>query len=210
VYLFSLLVERKWFSSIDYSFINQISEEFYSSHVVNQNLSLADLSDIRSKQHILPIKLAEEADLEPHLIPTQFMRGAGSVAGSVYSDCAVNLVTETSLTEGVLITEKTAKPFMAYQIPIMLGPTGLCQFLQDAGLDMFDDFVPWHQWDTEHDQKKKIDLVVNFLDNILSRPDAEQHILATHEKFHPRLLKNKQYFHSQEFANLLSRQFEPK
>jgi hypothetical protein len=159
-------------------------------------------------QDLLPIFIKEECMKENHLIPTQYMRGAGSVGNQVYADCAINFVTETSLTEGIILTEKTAKPFMAYQIPILLAPQGTNKFLQDLGLDMFEDFVPWHRWDAVQDQKYKMDLIVDFLDSILSAPNAESQILSTHQKFHPRLIKNKQYFHSNEFVNKLTMQLQ--
>jgi hypothetical protein len=115
-------------------------------------------------------------------------------------------VTETSLTEGVILTEKSCKPFMAYQIPIIVGPIGANQFLQDIGLDMFADYVPWHSWDNETDHKLKMQKIVAFLDQLLAGPTVEQDILNMHQQSHLRLIKNKERFHSQEFLNLLTQQ----
>ena len=209
IYLFSLLADYPWFNNIDYSFMNVLDSNVYSSFVVNKNLSATELENVRSHQHLLPIKLAEEKNIANHLIPIQYMRGAGSVAGDAYASCAINLVTETSLTEGVLLTEKTAKPFMAYQIPILVGPVGANQFLENIGLDMFGDYIPWKTWDHVKDHKLKINMIVEFLDSVLSGPTAEQDILLTHQSFKLRLLKNKQYFHSTEFENILLKQLRP-
>lgn len=208
IYLFSLIAQRSWMNKIEYSFLNKVPKEFASSFVVNQYLDAKDFACVESVQDLLPIQLREESMIENHLIPTQYMRGAGSVGKSVYADCAINFVTETSLTEGIILTEKTAKPFMAYQIPIILGPRGTNKFLQDLGLDMFEDFVPWHRWDNEQDHKKKIGMLVDFVDSIMTPPNAEQQILTIHQKFHQRLLKNKQYFHSKEFENVLLDQLQ--
>jgi hypothetical protein len=95
---------------------------------------------------------------------------------------------------------------MAYQIPIVVGPNGANKFLQDIGLDMFEDYIPWRSWDDEIDPKLKIQKIVEFLDQLLSSPTAEQDILQMHEQLHYRLIKNKERFHSQEFLDLLSQQ----
>jgi hypothetical protein len=208
IYLFSLIAQRPWMSKIEYSFLNKIPEKFRSSMVVNQYLNDEDFARIESVQDLLPIYLEEESTVEAHLIPTQYMRGAGSVGNPVYADCAINFVTETSLTEGCILTEKTAKPFMAYQIPIILGPVGTNKFLQDLGLDMFVDIVPWHTWDHLLDHKQKIDKIVGFMDSILSGSAAEQEILDLHARLQPRLIQNKKYFHSNKFANKCSMQLQ--
>jgi hypothetical protein len=59
----------------------------------------------------------------------------------VYNQYAVNLVTETDINL-LWLSEKTCKPFMARQIPIIVGSAGVNKFLQDIGLDMFVDIVP--------------------------------------------------------------------
>jgi hypothetical protein len=86
---------------------------------------------------------------------------------------------------------------------------GANQFLEDIGLDMFSDYIPWKTWDHVQDHKLKINMIVEFLDNVLSGPTAEQDILLTHQSFKLRLLKNKQYFHSTEFENILLKQLRP-
>ena len=135
-----------------------------------------------------------------------WMDGASSVGSPEYRDHAINLVTETSLTEGVILTEKTCKPFLAYQIPVILGPIGANKFLQDMGLDMFEDYIPWRTWDNEINHKLKTQKIVTFLDQLLASPTAEQDILLIHQQMHPRLVRNKERFHSREFLDLLTRQ----
>jgi hypothetical protein len=102
-----------------------------------------------------------------------------------------------------MLSEKTCKPFMAYQIPIMVGPIGGSQFLEDLGLDMFADYIPWTTWDSVADHKLRIRQIVEFVDSVLANPDA---ILTTHQGFRDRLIKNKLYFHSPEFQDLLLQQ----
>ena len=132
-----------------------------------------------------------------------YSSGANSVNIPVYEHNAINLVTETSVNHGIVLTEKTAKIFMAYQIPILIAAAGANQFLQDVGLDMFSDYIPWKTWDQLADHKVKIIKIVEFLQDLMTSPDD---ILKTHQQFHARLMQNKQYFHSEEFAKILTDQ----
>lgn len=114
----------------------------------------------------------------------------------VYSECAVNLVTETEMVTCSL-SEKTCKPFMAQQIPIIVGPPACNKFLQDVGLDMFGDLVPWHTWDTEQDLQTKLKKISQFVDHwIRSGTILDDYCSVLH-----RVQRNKQYFHSEEFRN---------
>lgn len=117
---------------------------------------------------------------------------------SVYSKCAVNLVTETEMVTCSL-SEKTCKPFMAQQIPIIVGPPACNKFLQDLGLDMFDDLIPWHTWDTEQDQLIKLQKISQFVDQWI----CSGTILDDYRGVLHRVQRNKQYFHSEEFRNCI-------
>jgi len=205
LYLFSLLAERPWFDKISYSFLNKI-EDRLDAICIKLFLDEQEREKIKSLDHLLPINIDSESHVDKNQIPIMWMDGASSVAAPEYRDHAINLVTETSLTEGVILTEKTCKPFLAYQIPIIIGPVGANKFLQDLGLDMFEDYVPWRTWDSETDHKLKMQKIVLFLDQLLSRPTAEQDILTAHTNFHSRLIYNKQHFHSREFQSLLTSQ----
>lgn len=78
----------------------------------------------------------------------------------LYDSTLVNLVTETfynknafnSVSE-MFITEKTYKPFVAYQLPIIIGPKGIVQKLRDIGFDMFDDIID-HSYDQLDDKQR--------------------------------------------------------
>jgi len=82
----------------------------------------------------------------------------------VYNQYAVNLVTETDV-DLTYISEKTCKPFVARQIPIIVGSTGINQFLSDVGLDMFSDVVPWRTWDSEPDSAIRLQQIVDFTES---------------------------------------------
>jgi hypothetical protein len=157
-------------------------------------MTTAERNHVRQYQDRLPIRLADDDTTQKHDV---------GVGHPVYNQCAINLVTETSVTEGVIVSEKTCKPFMAYQIPIIVGPIGCSQFLEDLGLDMFADYIPWRTWDSVADHKLRIRQIVEFVDSILADPEA---IVLAHQGFRDRLIKNKEYFHSQEFQDRLLQQ----
>ena len=190
IYLFGQLVQYPWFDQIDYSFVFPLGDVL-EKLPIPEYINTAERNHIRLYQDRLPVGLKNEDATKQHDV---------GVGHPVYRECAINLVTETSITEGVMLTEKSCKPFMAYQIPIMVGPIGGSQFLQDIGLDMFADYIPWKTWDHVPDHKLRIRMIVEFVDSLLADPEA---ILTTHRGFQDRLIKNKQYFHSLEFQNLL-------
>jgi hypothetical protein len=205
LYFFSLIAEQSWFDKITYSFLNQIKDRL-EAVCIKEFLTVQEREKIKSLEYLLPIMCKSESTVAKESIPVMWMDGASSVASPDYQNHAINLVTETSLTEGIILTEKTCKPFLAYQIPVIVGPVGANQFLQDIGLDMFEDIVPWRDWDSETDHKLKMQKIVAWLDLLLSDTNAEQHVLSTHQQCHSRLIKNKQRFHSPEFLDLLSGQ----
>ena len=60
----------------------------------------------------------------------------------VYSNTAVNIVTETQYTECPgIITEKTLFAFLAQQIPVVIGYRGIVDDCESLGFDMFRDIV---------------------------------------------------------------------
>lgn len=64
-----------------------------------------------------------------------------------------------------LLTEKTVKPFLIGQIPLLLGPKGYVRFVQDLGFDVFDDIV-----DISYDKLdpvERIDGLLNSLEKLI-------------------------------------------
>lgn len=60
----------------------------------------------------------------------------------VYSDCDVNVVTETIYDNPLgIITEKTLMAFFARQLPIVIGYPGIVEHCEQLGFDMFRDIV---------------------------------------------------------------------
>ena len=60
----------------------------------------------------------------------------------IYSDCDINVVTETIYDNPVgIISEKTLMAFLALQIPILIGYQGIVEHCEKLGFDMFKDIV---------------------------------------------------------------------
>lgn len=121
----------------------------------------------------------------------------------IYHETAVNLVTETTVNQ-MYFSEKTCKPFMARQIPIMVCGAGANQFLTDIGLDMFEDIVPWRSWDSETRSQIRLQKIASFVDWWVRSGT----IMDTYQKVLPRIERNKQYFHSELFRQRIMSQMD--
>jgi hypothetical protein len=86
-----------------------------------------------------------------------------------YTDSYVNLVTETSVHDNtVFISEKTWKPFMSGQLALWLGNPGTVAHLRKLGFDVFDDIFDGHKYDQELNLNRRIDMIHDLLDNIMT------------------------------------------
>jgi len=133
----------------------------------------------------------------------QMNDGFYGLGHAVYNQYAVNLVTETVIDQS-WISEKTCKPFMARQIPIIACGPGVNKFLQDIGLDMFRDIVPWESWDNETNSTVRLQKIADFTEQwVLSGT-----ILDDYYRVLDRVEHNKQYFHSEKFRNKIMIQMD--
>ena len=88
--------------------------------------------------------------------------------GEIVKQSYINLVSETddgSETNGIFITEKSLKPFIYSQIPIILGKSGIVNHLRSYGFDMFDDIID-HAYDSVDNIDEKTDLIYVELEKI--------------------------------------------
>jgi len=149
------------------------------SPVVHKMIYTMDSQGLPNEQHLAPASLNQV-----------------DIAASVYGECAVNLVTET-VVDHAYVSEKTCKPFMARQIPIIVGGAGISRFLHNIGLDMFEDLVPWRSWDDEPRVEHRIQKIANFVIDWVNRGT----ILQDYHRMQSRIDANKTYFHSQQFRD---------
>jgi hypothetical protein len=91
----------------------------------------------------------------------------------IFTNAFVNLVQETSYEYEIsptswhlpVISEKSMKPFMWWQVPIFLMPHDSLKYIRQFGFDLFDDIVD-HSYDFEINPLKRIQLVIDQIDNI--------------------------------------------
>jgi len=96
----------------------------------------------------------------------------------LYSQCAVNIVTETQYNARPgIVTEKTLQAMIAGQIPVIIGHPGIVQDCRELGFDMFDDLVNTsYDW-LPNDQRAETALELNrelILGNIDLNPYQER------------------------------------
>ena len=125
-----------------------------------------------------------------------------SIDHPAYQETYVNLVTETNIRRSTpMLSEKTFKPIVAGQLFILIASPGAVQFLRDIGIDTFDDIID-HYYDTVIDPRSRIDLALDQIDQ-LDHVDLK----SIYDQIKPRLIKNSEYFLSQEFRNQFSLNF---
>jgi len=197
LYILIKMTKAFWLPKVDFSFVLPVANRLYHPKV-EQKLTRKEINYI--SRLALPIYLDYE---QQEIINYCYSNGASSVNVPVYNRCAINLITETSVDDPNLVTEKTTKAFSAYQIPILIGKPGINQYLEDLGLDMFSDYVPWKTWDQEPNPKLRMKKIFKFVNHIMF---DTQSILDTHKKFYPRLVRNKEYFHSKDFEGIITEQ----
>lgn len=83
-----------------------------------------------------------------------------------YTDTYINLVTETTISDRLFITEKTWKPIASGQLFLILGNPGTIQFLREQGVDTFDDYID-HSYDSEPNFIIRLNKLYNSLDNLM-------------------------------------------
>lgn len=96
------------------------------------------------------------------------------LSSQIYDNTLINLVTETfydtnafNQVSEMFITEKTYKPFVAYQLPIIIGPQGIVKKLREIGFDMFDDIIDnsYDELDDKHRVFGAIDSLHKLMHN---------------------------------------------
>lgn len=103
----------------------------------------------------------------------------------VYSDCDVNIVTETQYYESPgIISEKTLMAFLGLQVPIVIGYPGIITHCEQLGFDMFRDVVDTDYEFANDDNRWKQAL---YLNSYLLNKGIDR------DQLHSRLLSNQQH-----------------
>lgn len=113
-----------------------------------------------------------------------------------YQDTLINLVTETTVNSKTpFLSEKTFKPIIAGQLFVLIASPGAIEFLRSIGIDTFDDIID-HSYDKVTDLRERITLALSQIDCLVQLDQTE-----LYSNVFTRLLKNSEYFRSQEFRD---------
>lgn len=126
-----------------------------------------------------------------------------SINHPAYLETYVNLVTETTVSSLTpMLSEKTFKPIIAGQLFVLIASPGAVQFLRDIGIDTFDDIID-HSYDNIIDTRQRIISALDQIDRLVQM-DLE----SLYNQIKPRLIKNSEYFLSQEFRDQFKLNFD--
>lgn len=176
------LYKKSYFSNMIFSF-NQ--RKHYGSLPEEDSLTDEELAEF----NILPQIVKVDDNIDENFLDLSTMHPA-------YSQTYINLVTETTVNiETPMLSEKTFKPIVAGQLFVLIASPGCIQFLRNVGIDTFDDLID-HSYDQELDLRTRINLAVSQVDRLVQL-DLDQ----LYTKIKPRLLKNSEYFRSQQFRD---------
>lgn len=132
----------------DIIFSQNIVNDGYAINRISQDAEILNLKNFEKYRNLLPIR----AHLE--IIPVgQEFRGDHNDAiptHPAYTKAYCNIVTESECEEYPynrninlpVITEKSYKPFMAGQVPIMFAARGHIAYLKGLGFEMMEDLMP--------------------------------------------------------------------
>ena len=148
----------------DIIFSQNILDDGYAITRVNQDAKILGLDNFEEYKNLLPIRAQME------IIPEgQEFRGDHNYVvptHPAYTQAYCNIVTESECEEYPysrninlpVVTEKSYKPFMSGQVPVMLAAQGHIAYFKSLGFEMMEDLLP-----AEFDQMnvpQKIDTVV--------------------------------------------------
>lgn len=71
-----------------------------------------------------------------------------------------------------MFTEKTAKCYLGYQLPIFFTTQGYAQYNRTLGFDIFDDIID-HSYDNQNDPYLRMSMIADELERQISRPLPE-------------------------------------
>ena len=185
------LAHKPYFSELLFSYGNRINK---NPHDWTNEIQLT------TEEHNQLMQLPSEVKF----INDDEIRGIDvSINHPAYLETYINLVTETNINGKMsMLSEKTFKPIVAGQLFILIASTGAIQFLRDIGIDTFDDIID-HSYDTIVDSRLRLETVITHVDHLMTL-DLEQ----IYAQIKPRLLRNSEYFRSEEFRQQFPLTFE--
>lgn len=137
------------------------TDTYISMHSISEGITARD-----DDHKLDPLTISKwtniSKDLE-HRSDTICTQGPDNEA---YLDTYINLITETTISSKLFLTEKTWKPIAAGQLFLVVGNPGTISFLRSQGVDTFDDYID-HSYDSEPDFVNRLDKLYKSLDQLM-------------------------------------------
>jgi hypothetical protein len=146
---FFLLKNKNYFNDILFTFQN-----------VNEG---ADRSD----DVILPLEIKEQWEQIRHTLPSYMSEEY--INHSAWTDTYINFVTETTVNEGLFISEKTWKPIASEQLFLVYGNKGIINHLRDIGVDVFDDIIDHNYYDNVSDFQERLIRIHSLIESLINQ-----------------------------------------
>lgn len=116
---------------------------------------------------------------------------------SAFHASYINIVTEscyessTKYSKVIHASEKSFRPYMYYQIPLFVATYNHVKYLRETyNFDMFDDIID-HSYDTEFDDKKRLNLIVDEIGRLIKNKDSIKEFYKNNIN---RIKKNREIF----------------
>lgn len=129
----------------------------------------------------------------PTIKPAMHFSAAGLRLPAL-TDSYTHLVTEAAVFPRVFITEKIWKPIVSGQLFFVLGSPGTIKFLQEVGVDVFNDYINHDHYDNEEDWRTRLDLLYEVIDDFMSKD-----LYSIYQETVDRRITNCNKFYSGEF-----------
>lgn len=163
IYTLSFLDKHNMLSDTNFSilephkYLNHYNDEF---ETIISSLNIGEYVDKFLNTN--PIHTNNELNRNDFFDDNVFIDYAGDLNNNDYLNSYVNITTESVFfRKNIHISEKSIKPFMFYQIPIMIASAGHVDILRKYyDLDLFDDLVN-HSYDIEPDNTSRFTKVMN-------------------------------------------------
>ena len=116
-----------------------------------------------------PTILNEWHQLLPTLPNASTVISHFSSDNDAYNNSYINLVTESSISPNLYVTEKIWKPIAAGQLFLVIGNPGVIGYLRSQGVDVFDDIIDHKYYDTETVIEHRISKIHQLIDSLMDQ-----------------------------------------
>lgn len=178
IFNYITLQNKPWFNEILFTFSNFPDEDAYR----NDDVILSN--DI--KDHWEKIRYGL-----PSLLPYDH------ITHPAFNNSYINFVTETTVSQGLFITEKTWKPIASEQLFLIYGNVGTIKHLRDIGVDTFDDIIDHNYYDNVTDWVDRLNRIHALIEDLLTS-NLEQIFIDTKE----RRVQNRNNFINKNFGTM--------